>query len=334
MKLVPRALAVLLGSSLGILTLEVVLRQIRPNVLREAAEASVVTENQPHHPAAGMFELDPDLVYRPSATNADYGSHGALVNDYPLDKRPGVTRVVLLGDSVVAREKISRALRERFDPEGNRIEFWSLGVEGYDTAQELEYFRRFGAALEPDQVVLVFSFNDFRTTPLLFFDNEGELIRLTGRDPERIHRRLLEWSHLYRLWLASQLDAPQPLADGSDRVPPLLAELADEVAASGAEFCAFVQPYLIPDGLLPPDRIEEMYARHGLHLSWFRDCGIPAYDLAGPIRAAIAEGVPIASHEGDVHHPGDEMARRYVTWLADETDWEPTVQSPASEEAR
>lgn len=322
MKTRHQALAAAMGILAGIVALELGLRVFQPDLLERAETASVVDETAAHHPKVGLFELDEELIYVPSATNPEYGSHGARSNDFPLQKGPGVTRVVLLGDSVVARQKISEAMRARLDPTAERLEFWALGVEGYDTAQEIAYFRRFGAALDPDLVVLVYSFNDFRTTPLLYLNSSGELIRLSGRDPERIHQRLFRWSYLYRAWILRQLEEPgKALPDGSEHVPPRLAKLASEVEDAGARFCALVQPYLIQAGTLDAKLVDEMYRRHDNHLTWFEDCGIPSYDLAVPVRSAQAEGVTLSSQPGDLHHPSDELARRYVDWLVQETDW-------------
>ena len=94
----------------------------------------------------------------------------------PLAKPEGVTRVVLLGDSVPNDPSIpfaqrfprvlERVLRERA-PE-RRVEVINVSCEGFDTAQEVRFLELVGLRYDPDFVVLSFVAND------PFIQNGGE----------------------------------------------------------------------------------------------------------------------------------------------------------------
>lgn len=84
----------------------------------------------------------------------------------PAAKRPGVGRILLLGDSFafgwgVEREETFAAVLERqLVARGARVEVLSAAVPGWSTDQHYVYLRMLGLALEPDLVLLASSEND------------------------------------------------------------------------------------------------------------------------------------------------------------------------------
>jgi hypothetical protein len=112
------------------------------------------------------FVIDPDFGFRPILPSGSYTRFGTLANGYAEAKRPGVTRLLFIGDSVTRRGHIVEALKSHYGSQ--EYEYWNAGVESFNTVQEVEYYRRFNRAIQPDHVILTFHLNDFETTPVWF----------------------------------------------------------------------------------------------------------------------------------------------------------------------
>lgn len=88
-----------------------------------------------------------------------------------LDKPEGVTRVLMVGDSLVfgwgvsQEETMAHLLEAKLNAGGGRFEVVNLGVGNYNTTMEVELFKERGLPLKPDAVVLVFFVNDPEPVP-------------------------------------------------------------------------------------------------------------------------------------------------------------------------
>jgi hypothetical protein len=84
----------------------------------------------------------------------------------PTEKKPGVFRVMMLGDSFVQGYTVDRddlfvdQLEGWWDSEQRRVEVINAGTEGYSTDQEALWFREHGQAYRPDVVVVFPYLND------------------------------------------------------------------------------------------------------------------------------------------------------------------------------
>lgn len=143
------------------------------------------------------YELKPN--YRSDKPNLkfDYestNSHGQRDVERRLQKQPGTSRVILLGDSVVEghgireTDTISRQLEKALAPEN--VEVLNFGVSGYCTRSEVELLEVKGLAFAPDVVVLVFVENDFD-----HFNHEFDLLE---RDRPTAVKYMFLYSHLFR----------------------------------------------------------------------------------------------------------------------------------------
>jgi len=120
----------------------------------------------------GFFEYDPELGFRVRA-HAPIG--GTVTNqfgfndrDYPLQKTPGVFRILVVGDSFSwagGREGNYTALLERMFEQRDgthRIDVINGGYSATHTGEQLAMLRKFGLQYNPDLVVLGFFVgNDF-----------------------------------------------------------------------------------------------------------------------------------------------------------------------------
>jgi hypothetical protein len=100
--------------------------------------------------------------------------------DFHLEKRPGVFRVIALGDSMTEGFEVRQnytyaAVLERYLwKNGLKSEVFNTGISGFGTAEELVYLENEGIKYKPDAVVLAFYANDFD-------DNlRSDLFRLAG----------------------------------------------------------------------------------------------------------------------------------------------------------
>jgi len=114
-------------------------------------------------------------------------------------RKPGVRRVLVLGDSFVEALQVDldQMLARRLEAElGSGTEVFSMGVSGYGTPSQLLYFRERGKDLAPDLVLLAFyPGNDvLNNSPELesvlppVYDEQGALLRV-GDGAKRAPRR-------------------------------------------------------------------------------------------------------------------------------------------------
>lgn len=135
----------------------------------------------------------PDFIQTYERTN----SHGQRDRERSLQKPAGVTRILLLGDSVVEgyglreSETISQQL-EALYPDGP-TEVLNFGVSAYCTRAEVELLEVKGLRFDPDVVVLVFVENDFDNFNREAFPLGGTL------DRPALIEALFRRSHLFRL---------------------------------------------------------------------------------------------------------------------------------------
>ncbi|HOW59325.1 MAG TPA: SGNH/GDSL hydrolase family protein [Candidatus Omnitrophota bacterium] len=123
-----------------------------------------------------VHEASPNLklLYKPlpNAFNVAYAtfnkinSSGFRDREYPAQKKPGVRRIIFLGDSVVYGnyltwdQTIPKQLELNFQKNGRQVEVLNFGVSGYETEQEVEFFKEIGAKFNPDAVIVGYTMND------------------------------------------------------------------------------------------------------------------------------------------------------------------------------
>jgi len=98
-------------------------------------------------------------------------SRGLRDREFSNERMPGVTRILMLGDSLTvgwgtAYEDIfSKRLEAMFAAKGIKAEVINTGVGNYNTIQEVQYFLKEGYKYRPDIVVLNFFVNDAEPVP-------------------------------------------------------------------------------------------------------------------------------------------------------------------------
>lgn len=314
-----RGLALTCSLLAGLLVGEALVRLVSPPVLRAAAPLARLSPNHPYHPDAGRYLLDAELGYRPNPDHPDFHPSGCLAHDYPDEPTPGVRRLLLLGDSVVERGHLSRALAAALGP---AWEVWSLGVSGYSTPEEVGLFEGVVGDVQPDTLLLLFSHNDLSRTPMRFIDGEGRLVLDFGERPWGLPASWVRRSRLMQLALSLEarrdpLDADQHRA----RVRRALERLTQACGERDLPLFAAIQPLIAPSREALEDPAfahlrDVAEARHRANIAMFAELDLPATDLQPDIDGALERGDPTGELPGDVHHPSPTLARRYAARLA------------------
>lgn len=224
-----------------------------------------------YHPLFG-WSIKPNLKsYRhgdhpPITTNAQ---GWRALRDYPYEKRPGVTRIVVLGDSFTfgEQERDEDVWPVQLERQLDATEVLNMGVRGYGTDQQLRVLEEEGIKYEPDVVVLGFflediirntlAFRDYAKPMFVLRDGELELTNSPVPPPEKIlaeGRGEAPWSYLLH-FLRSRWAARDPdLRDDeykrylSRLTKAILRRMADVATSNRAKLLLVIIPSLRPTG--------------------------------------------------------------------------------------
>ncbi|MGD9140459.1 MAG: GDSL-type esterase/lipase family protein [bacterium] len=148
--------------------------------------------------------------------DAIINSKGLRDREFAYEKREGIKRIIVLGDSftfgygVQADETFSKVLERILNAEGGGDETWevlNMGVGSTGTAQQYALFLREGIKYDPDYVVLCFcQANDYwdNITCGLYTLEDGELVKHDA--PKTLWRTVQQataWMPGYRTLFAS-----------------------------------------------------------------------------------------------------------------------------------
>jgi lysophospholipase L1-like esterase len=265
------------------------------------------------------FELRPGSAIR---AEVDYrvNALGLRGPETTVEKRAGVRRVAVLGDSiafgywVAERDAFPRqleAMLEEAAGTAGRVEVLNFGVPGYNLDQEIEALRARALAFSPDVVVVAFCLNDlegiFSYELGLVQDRAGRGRTISGRLREALLARSLLFAWVeYRL---SELEARRRFVRARNPIGgPLHAEaVAAQEAALRARLDvlrSLLAARGIP-GLLVVFPVLggpfERYPHRALHraaVEAAEDAGLAAVDLLG-----CYSGYPFRALRVDVVHP-------------------------------
>ncbi len=181
---------------------------------------------------SGRHVADPDVghVYKPNheqvLQSREYRSlwtsnaQGVRAERDFGPKPAGVARVVCVGDSFTACDQVDyaqswpgvleRCLGEEFG--AGRVEVVNAGFPGFGTVNEARWIAKFGAAFEPDVVLVAMTPNDLLENqfPLQYSARDGAMVAggSTEADLERHERRAAWWrlaAAVERSFLADRL---------------------------------------------------------------------------------------------------------------------------------
>lgn len=136
----------------------------------------------------------PNSQYRQRSAEVDVtvriNSQGIRADeDIPLDKPPGVKRIVVLGDSygmgyeVDLKDAFATRMADDLNAAGEHVQIVNLSVSGYGTAEELLMLQNRGFAFHPDLVLLAWHHTDLddNVNSNLFTLTDGRLARKNAK---------------------------------------------------------------------------------------------------------------------------------------------------------
>ena len=294
---------------MAVFAAEGMLRLMKPYGLARAEGELVWFRDGEQSTIQRAFMLDADFGFRPRLDGNLYTRFGTHPNEYGKKKRPGVERLLFMGDSVTARSTIVDALRELYGDEG--FEYWNAGVESFSTVQEVRYYERYNAAIEPDHVILTMHNNDLQTTPVAFYDKGALVIYAPNRPSDTLNPWLFRQSHLYRLWagLGSILfGASDSLIEETE---VSLLKLQALLQNSGIRLSVILLPVLDAERTWRRGERKSREATLGI----LQSNGFVYFDLLEPLNRAIEAGVDVQSSPGDRSHPGAEVSEWFAAHL-------------------
>jgi hypothetical protein len=293
----------------SILMAEGFLRYYKPySALRAGYEMNNMRNNP--NDLRTIFTVDPKFGYRPIVGNILYNIYGTKDNSYSIEKRQDVKRLLFIGDSVTWRGKIIDALRRLYGEEN--FEYWNAGVETYNTVQELNFYKEYNAAINPDHVILSFHLNDFQTTPIAFL-HEGKLVVYAPNTRlDKISPWLFQHSYIYRLLLGitvANKDAGKEAI--LQEVKDSLMEMKTILAADDINYTVLILPYLKPYEQWQPFERDNRQRILGI----MKELEITYFDLFDIMNNAIHNQVNVQQNEGDYWHPSEEVSMLFAKYL-------------------
>jgi lysophospholipase L1-like esterase len=204
-------------------------------------------------------------------------------------RRPGVPRVLVLGDSftfgwgVLDEQPYPQRTEKLLRAQGLEVEVINAGIPGYNTEQEAVLLDELMPRYQPDQVVLGYVVND------------AEPQANAPQPPTITYRYVRSWSwedarELVARHLAGQLDWQSPnklvtsvrYLDGFQPASPkwreskaALGRIAHTCRAAGAQLLVM----MLPDTTEPFDTSYPYRIIHREVMAWSRELGVPAVDL-------------------------------------------------------
>ncbi len=274
--------------------------------------------------ALGLARLDEAAAHTPFAVERRYSAQqfrSAEIGPH----RPGVVRVVVIGDSftegmgVKEEDAYPRVLHRLLNTgaEAGRWEVFNCGRRGYDFPALYDLF---GTVLgfEPDVVIYGMVLNDPLRTPAFearqAYRNDWILDR--GRMSRDDDRRRRPWDLRLSAFVRDRIDSYRvgrdttrwyrdmygaPNQEGWERTQILLREMNERAQARGGRFLIASWPLLVGlEGRYPFADVSEAVARFCL------SAGIPRHDLLGALYGHSDDSLWV--HPVD-HHP-NEIAHR------------------------
>lgn len=293
----------------SILIVEGFLRYYKPySALRAGTELHWM-RNHPHD-LSKSFTIDPNFGFRPILGNGLYNEYGTKTNTYNLQKKQNTKRLLFIGDSVTKRGKIVDALRRLFGEE--KFEYWNAGVESFNTVQEVNFYKKYNMAINPDHVILTFHLNDFETTPIAFFHEDKLVVYSPNTRLENISPLLFQNSYIYRLLLGVMTaNKDYGIETIVQEVQDSLMEIKTILSTNDKDFTVLIMPYLKPYEEWGPDERKNRDMIIGI----LKKLEITYFDLFGILNEAIYDGVKIQQNKDDFWHPSEEISILFGKYL-------------------
>jgi len=187
-----------------------------------------------------------------------------------------------------------------------------LGVESFNTVQEVNFYKKYNRGIDPDHVILTFHLNDFETTPVAFYHKGNLVFYAPNARSTKISRWLFQHSYIYgqllELIVVNKAHSKETIAQ---EVHDSLMEIKTILAADDKDFTVLIMPYLKPYEKWSPDEKKNRDRITGI----LKKLEIQYFDLFDILNEAIRDGVNIREAKYDFWHPNEEISILFAQYL-------------------
>lgn len=196
----------------------------------------------------------PELIYTLIPDKCDSNSHGYRDDNHEYAKSEGVSRIVIIGDSVAQGQGVEHAqrygevletlLNESLGGEGREFEVIILAQSGYSTAQELFLLENEAFRYSPNLVIWSYVLND--PAHPLFHNANGELGRYFHKPrwhtPHWVSRKLFEINENQQREICPEEYHAFLHCAYRDQIAAHIAQIGQSARDSGVDFIFAIHP--------------------------------------------------------------------------------------------
>lgn len=258
------------------------------------------------------YQLDSELGYIPQmGENMKYSAYATKHNSYKMEKNPDSKRILFIGDSIIdiglTQKKLSETNRS------DNIEWWSSGVGGYSSFQELRLYERYQQEIGHDILVIGFCLNDFDGTPVILREKDGKMVFVSPYlSKSELNPWLYKNSILYRAYITikGSIKGRKSLVHDTKNIFKKFKNMSID-----NKFALKVIVYPIIDH--QSQWGEKYLDQHNEIIQILDDLEIEKYDLK-PVLKEYLEQNSLASAqmvEGDYFHPSEKFSKKIANHL-------------------
>jgi hypothetical protein len=252
---------------------------------------------------------DETLGLRPALGTRAYDKNGIYFSRSIHSKASEPYRILFLGDSVVERARMVRALGELLGSENTT--YLNGGVGAYNIAQEVEFFFRYQKNVRPDAIVHVWHINDLQALRTAYRNRDGTLnIHSPKSDPEKVNPWLYRHSQLYR-FVIFRLRAKPDQDELRAQASASLQTLRDYARANGIAYYAVLFPVLLP--MAKWTAYDRMSRASFVDMSEKLELGL--VDLQPVAESMLERRVDPSETPGDIWHPNERFAEEAAKYI-------------------
>lgn len=249
-----------------------------------------------------------------SAPNINY--YGLVGEGYPLKKKKGTYRILVIGDSITEHNYYIEDLKKSLNNSGlkSNFEVWNAGCPGYNLAQYTNYLKYKGIRFSPDMLIIGFAPNDFTdSVPIFYKTKEGfiECYNPANNIAAKVNVNpfLLKHSLLYRFLIINLNNSFCARSKGNPDY--FLREIKDICEKKHILFFGVLFPVLKPI----EEYNEQEKSDYKNMVTTFRNIGIECVDLHKYFLRKDIDIFSLRESRQDWYHPsrlGHEIAAKAI----------------------
>ena len=220
------------------------------------------------HPVLG-WRPRPNLSVRSNRFDATFttNSRGLRDGEHPLERSPGVRRIVVLGDSFTWGWGVNnnQAFPQILESRLPRTEIVNLGVSAFGLRQEFDYLKLEGLLYQPDIVILALCQND------IYRDGQSPQEKFRAMAAPRQKRAASGFTGPLKAWLSERVALYRLVQQAINTSPSLVKTLV--VLGLKEELLGFegLDPNLMPAMRNYPPRLQSSFDATEAELLEVRD---------------------------------------------------------------